>query len=289
MNKTNRAAAWLSLCMAVFGTISIFVKGIDLPASEIALYRAAIACVVLFGYLTLSGRLGQLRTLGRDLPLLFASGAALGFNWIFLFTAYRYTTVALSTLAYYFSPTLVVLGSVALFREKLTARQILCFLGSTAGLVLIVGVRGGGSRDLTGLAFGLLAAVLYAAVVLCNKKTARVDGVVRTWVQLLAAALVITPYVAMTGGFHIGGLDPTEWGNLLVIGALFTGVLYAVYFSAVGRLPGQQAAILSYIDPAVSVLVSVFWLREPITAVQILGGALILAFAMANELGRRTK
>ena len=73
MNKTNRAAAWLSLCMAVFGTISIFVKGIGLPASEIALYRAAIACVVLFGYLTLSGRLGQLRTLSRDLPLLFAS------------------------------------------------------------------------------------------------------------------------------------------------------------------------------------------------------------------------
>ena len=168
MKKTNHAAAWLILCMAVFGTISIFVKGIDLPASEIALYRAAIACVVLFGYLILSGRLGQFRLLGRDLPLLFLSGAAMGFNWIFLFTAYRYTTVALSTLAYYFSPTLVVLGSVALFREKLTLRQILCFLGSTAGLVLIVGVRGGGSRDLTGLAFGLLAAVLYASVVLCN-------------------------------------------------------------------------------------------------------------------------
>ena len=289
MNKTNRAAVWLSLCMAVFGTISIFVKGIDLPASEIALYRAGIACIVLFGYLAFSGRLEQLKTLGRALPLLALSGAAMGFNWIFLFTAYRYTTVALSTLAYYFSPTLVVLGSVALFREKLSLRQILCFLGSTAGLVLIVGLRGGGSRDLTGLLFGLMAAVLYAAVILCNKKTAHVDGVVRTWVQLLAAALVITPYVAVTGGFHIASLNAVGWANLLVIGAGFTGILYAVYFSAVGRLPGQQAAILSYIDPAVSVLVSVFWLREPITALQILGGVLILAFAMANELGRQKK
>ncbi len=289
MKKTNRAALSLSFCMAVFGTISIFVKGIDLPASEIALYRAAIACVVLLGYLAVTRRLGQLRTLRRVLPLLFASGAAMGFNWIFLFTAYRYTTVALSTLAYYFSPTLVVLGSLALFREKLTLRQILCFAGSTAGLVLIVGVRGGGSRALPGLAFGLLAAVLYAAVVLCNKRTGDVDGAVRTWVQLAAAALVITPYVATTGGFHLAALDAVGWANLLVIGAGFTGVLYALYFTAVSRLPGQQAAVLSYIDPAVSVLVSVFWLHEPITALQVLGGVLILAFALANELGRRRK
>ena len=286
MKTTSRAALWLCFCMAVFGTISIFVKGIDLPASEIALYRAAIACAVLLCYLLLSGRLAQLRALGRALPLLFLSGAAMGFNWIFLFTAYRYTTVALSTLAYYFSPTLVVLGAVALFRERLTLRQILCFIGATAGLVLIVGPRGGASRDLTGIAFGLLAAVLYACVILCNKKTAHVDGVVRTWVQLLAAAIVIAPYVALTGGFHIGGMNAAGWANLLVIGAGFTGILYAVYFSAVGRLPGQQAAILSYIDPAVSVLVSVFWLREPITALQILGGVLILAFALLNELGR---
>ncbi len=288
MKRINRAALSLSLCMAVFGTISIFVKGIDLPASEIALYRAAIACAVLLGYLALSGRLARLRRLGRDLPLLFVSGAAMGFNWIFLFTAYRYTTVALSTLAYYFSPTLLVLGSVVLLREQLTVRQIACFVGSTAGLVLIVGARGGGSRDLTGRCFGLLAAVLYAGVILCNKKTAHVDGVVRTWVQLLAAVIVIAPYVAMTGGFHIGALNASGWANLLVIGAGFTGILYAVYFSSVARLPGQQAAVLSYLDPAVSVLVSVFWLREPITAVQILGGVLILAFAMANELGRRT-
>ncbi len=288
MTETRRARLGMIACMAVFGTISIFVKGIDLPASEISLYRAVLACIVLLGYLAVTKRLPELKTLRRSFALLFFSGAAMGFNWLFLFTAYRYTTVALSTLAYYFSPTLVVAGSVLLFRERLTVRQILCFLGATAGLVLIVGVRGGGSRDLTGLMFGLLAAVLYTIVVLCNKKAGDVDGILRTWVQLLAAAIVGAPYVALTGGFHLRSLNAVGWANLLVIGVLFTGVLYTVYFSAIARLPGQQAAILSYIDPAVSVLVSVFWLHEPITAVQLLGGAMILAFAMANELGRRT-
>ena len=283
----TRARIRLILCMVCFGTISIFVKGINLSPTEIALYRAAIACAVLLVYLIATGRLKHLRMRPGTLVLLFLSGAAMGFNWIFLFTAYRYTTVALSTLAYYFSPTLVVLFSLILFREPLSLRQVLCFLGSTAGLVLILGLRGGGSSDGTGLLFGLLAALLYTVVVLCNKKAGEIDGVTRTWVQLAAATAVLIPYVALTGGFHLGTLDLTGWGNLLVIGLGFTGLLYTIYFSAISVLPGQQAAILSYLDPAVSVLVSVFFLREPITAVQLLGGAMILLFAMCNELGAR--
>ena len=282
-----RARIQLIVCMVCFGTISLFVKGIALSPTEIALYRAAIACGVLLIYLLATGRLKNLRMGPGTFALLFLSGAAMGFNWIFLFTAYRYTTVALSTLAYYFSPSLVVIFSLILFREPLSLRQILCFLGSTAGLVLIVGLRGGGSSDGTGLLFGLLAALLYTVVVLCNKRAGAVDGVTRTWVQLAAATAVLVPYVALTGGFHIGSLDLTGWGNLLVIGVGFTGLLYTVYFSAISVLPGQHAAVLSYLDPAVAVLVSVFFLREPITALQLLGGAMILLFAMCNELGAR--
>ena len=283
----TRARLKLIACMVCFGTISIFVKGIALSPTEIGLYRAAIACAVLLVYLLATGRLKNLRMRAGALALLFLSGAAMGFNWIFLFTAYRYTTVALSTLAYYFSPTLVIIFSLLLFREPLSLRQILCFLGSTAGLVLILGLRGGGGSDLTGLLFGLLAALLYTVVVLCNKKSGDIDAISRTWVQLASATAVLLPYVALTGGFHIGGLDPRGWANLLVIGAGFTGILYTLYFSAISTLSGQQAAILSYIDPAVSVLVSVFFLREPITAVQLLGGAMILVFAMLNELGAK--
>ena len=283
----TRARLKLIACMVCFGTISIFVKGIDLSPTEIGLYRAAIACAVLLVYLLATGRLKNLRMRAGALALLFLSGAAMGFNWIFLFTAYRYTTVALSTLAYYFSPTLVIIFSLILFREPLSLRQILCFLGSTAGLVLILGLRGGGGSDLTGLLFGLLAALLYTVVVLCNKKSGDIDAISRTWVQLASATAVLLPYVALTGGFHIGGLDLRGWANLLVIGAGFTGILYTLYFSAISTLSGQQAAILSYIDPAVSVLVSVFFLREPITAVQLLGGAMILVFAMLNELGAK--
>ncbi len=285
--RAVRARWQMILSMAVFGTISIFVKGIALPAAEISLYRAVIACIVLLFYLLCTGRLRQLAAIKGKLLPLFVSGAALGFNWIFLFTAYRYTTVAMATLAYYFAPTLVLLGSVIFFRERLTARQIFCFLASTACLLLILGVERGGSP--TGLLFGLAAATQYAVLVLLNKKVGGIDGITRTWVQFASAAVMLTVYVALTGGFHLAALDLRGWENLLILGVVYTGIIYVLYFSSLPKLRGQQAALLSYIDPAVSVLVSVFFLQERSQPMQLLGGILILVFAVLNELPERKR
>lgn len=282
--SSGKARIMFVIAAISFGTISIFVKRIPLSSSEISLYRAVIACVILAGYLLATGKMKMIRTLEKKLILLFASGAAIGFNWILLFTAYNYTTVALSTLAYYFAPTLIIIGSVTLFRERLTVKQIVCFLASTAGLVLIIGVSGGGSSDLAGLFFGLGAALLYAIVVLLNKKIGDVDGLIRTWVQFASAVIVLIPYVALTGKFHLSQLDGTSWIYLLILGVVHTGIMYVFYFTSLSHLDGQQAAILSYLDPAVSVLVSVFFFHEPITGLQLLGGAMILFFALINEV-----
>ena len=56
-----------------------------------------------------------------------------------------------------------------------------------------------------------------------------------------------------------------------------------MYFSALKELKGQEAAILSYIDPLVAVFMSVFILGESIKWLQLLGGALILGFTLWNE------
>ena len=145
-----------------------------------------------------------------------------------------------------------------------------CFIASTVGLVLLIGVSGGGSSDVIGILYGLGAALLYGTVVLLNKKTSEIDGIVRTWLQFVAAAVVLTPYVALTEGFHLVGLDSLSMLNMLLIGIVHTSIMYVLYFTALGYLKGQQAAILSYIDPAVSVLISLFVLLEPVTGAQLL-------------------
>ena len=278
------------LSMAVFGTLGPFVRGIPVSSGELALYRAVLAALLIGLFLAVTGQKIPFGKIRREVPLLLASGMAMGINWILLFEAYKYTTVSVATLSYYFAPVIVTLVSPLLFREKLTGKQILCFSMSTLGLVMITGIGElGGGNHLVGILFGLGAAVFYAAVVLLNKFIKNVAGIHRTFLQFLAAILILIPYVALTGGVTLGGVTASGWVNLLVVGLVHTGVTYCMYFSSLKELPGQKAAILSYIDPLVAVVVSVLVLKESMTLWQLAGGVLILGFTLWNEIGPRRK
>ena len=271
--------------MALYGTLSLFIRHIPLESSLTALCRAVIALISLLAMQAARGRLPRLGGMGGDLARLFLSGAAMGFNWIFLFEAYRYTTVSVATLSYYFAPVLVMALSPVLFGERLTKKQMLCFAGSTVGLILVVNAGGfEGGTHLKGVAFGLAAAALYASVILMNKRITRVSGIDRTIMQFAAAALVLLPYALSTTGLRFDGMTSLGWACLLCVGVAHSGLAYVLYFSALRSLPGQEAAILSYIDPLVAVAISMTVLGEPVTAPQMVGGAMILAFTLANEL-----
>ena len=262
--------------MAAFGTIAVFVRNIGLPSGEVALYRAVIAALALFLWQLCTRQTVRWQDVKKELPM--------SVNWILLFEAYKYTTVAMATLSYYFAPVIVTVASTVLFREGLTAKQISCFVMSTLGLVMVIGVSGGGgSHDLLGILLGLGVAVFYAAVVLINKGIRRVSGLNRTFMQFLAAILVMTPYISMTGGSHLAGLDMTGAVNLMVVGVFHTGICYCMYFSSLRYLKGQEASILSYIDPVVAVILSVAVLHEPVSPLQAAGGFMILGFTVLNE------
>lgn len=286
MNHPRFARLQLVLSMAIFGTLAPFVRNIALSSGELALYRAVLAAVMIGIFFLITGQKISLKSLGRDLPLLLFSGAAMGINWILLFEAYKYTTVAISTLSYYFAPVIVTVLCPFLFKEKLSKKQILCFLMSTLGLSLVIGITnlGSGGNDALGVAFGLGAAVLYATVILLNKFIKGITGIHRTFLQFLAAIAVLTPYVLFTGGIRLNVLDGIGWLFLLIVGLIHTGLSYCLYFSSLKELPGQEAAILSYIDPLVAVIIGVLVLGEGLSWQQLIGGGLILGFTLWNEL-----
>ena len=284
MKREGIARLWMIAAMFVFGTLAPFVRNIPVGSGELALYRAVLAAVLVGGFLLITKQRLSLGSIKKELLLLLFSGAAMGVNWILLFEAYKYTTVSVATLSYYFAPVIVMIVCPLLFGEKLGGKQMVCFVMSTAGLVLITGTAGGGAQDLLGIAFGLGAALLYAAVMLLNKFIKGVTGLHRTFIQFLAAIVVLLPYVALGSGFSLTGLDGIGWGALLVVGLVHTGITYCMYFSALKELPGQKVAILSYIDPLVAVLVSVIWLNESMSLSQMIGGAMILGFTLWGEL-----
>lgn len=291
MKRLQNPRVMLVISMAMFGTLGPFVRAIRVSSGELALYRAILAAALIGAYLLVTKQKIPFRAVKGDLPLLLLSGVAMGFNWILLFQAYQYTTVSVATLSYYFAPVIVTLACPVLFREKMSAKRWVCFLMSTLGIVLITGLGDltAGSSHLVGILFGLGAACLYASVILINKFIQNVEGIHRTLLQFIAAILVLIPYAGFTGGVTLARLDLTGWICLLIVGFVHTGVTYCLYFSSLKELPGQEAAILSYIDPLVAVLVSVSVLGERMTVSQVIGGVLILGFTLWNEIAPEKK
>ena len=286
MLKKMNSRAMMSISMAIFGTLGLFTRNISVSSGELALYRAILAAALILVFFVITRQKIDLRSIKKEIPLLLLSGMSMGINWILLFQAYRYTTISVATLSYYFAPVIVTIVCPFLFHEKLTRKQIICFVMSTIGLVMITGIGelGKGGTDFIGILFGLGAAVFYATVILLNKFIKNVEGIHRTFLQFIAAIIILIPYVAVTGGVTLDTLDGPGWVCLLLVGLIHTGVTYCLYFSSLKELPGQKAAILSYIDPLVAVLVSVVLLGEKMTLLQAVGGMLILGFTLWNEI-----
>ncbi len=290
MEKVMSPRTMLIASMAIFGTLGPFVRNIWVSSGELALYRAVMAAGLIGVFLLVTKQKIPFDKIKKEIPLLLASGVAMGINWILLFEAYKHTTISVATLSYYFAPVIVTVVCPILFKEKLTGKQIVCFIMSTLGIVMITGIGDMGSgSNIIGILFGLGAAVFYATVILLNKFIKNVEGIHRTFMQFLSAVVTLIPYVMLTSGVTLGGMDSVGWINLLIVGLIHTGVTYCMYFSSLKELPGQKVAILSYIDPLVAVLISVTILGETMTLWQIIGGILILGFTLWNEISPKAK
>ena len=271
--------------MLIFGTIGVFRRYIPLPSAFLAFARGILGGLFLLAFIKARKKGAGTKLPPGILARLAATGAMIGVNWILLFEAYSHTTVAVATLCYYMEPTIVMLLSPLLFQERLTGKKALCAAVSVLGMALVSGVIGGGqSGGIRGVLLGLGAAVLYAAVVIMNKKTPGIDAYRKTTVQLLSAGLVMVPYLLLTNGFSGEGFSLSAVLLLLAVGVVHTGVAYVLYFGSMEGLRVQSIAVLSYIDPVSALLFSALLLREPLSALNLIGAVMIIGSAMVSEV-----
>ena len=287
MKEQKSAFISLSSAMLIFGSIGIFVRHIPLPSAMIAQVRAVVGSVFLLVTMLISRKKLDWKGMRRNLLLLLFSGSAIGFNWILLFESYRYTSVAVSTLCYYMAPIIVVMLSPLVLREKLTAKKLFCVAAALIGIVFVSGVLSSGtvgSEDITGMLFGLGAAVLYAAAMLLNKKMNSIGAMDRTVLQLGISALVLLPYNTLCPVTEQFSLDAAAVALLLLVGVVHTGLAYYLYFGSIAHLKMQTVAIISYLDPVFAVILSVLLLKEPLSGLELFGAVLILGAAAFSEL-----
>ncbi len=285
MNKLK-----LSLSMLIFGTIGIFVKYIPLTSSTIAMARGYMGAAFLLFVMLLLGKRVSISAIKKNALALVLSGAAIGINWIFLFEAYNYTSIAVATLCYYMEPVLLIILTPFVLKQKLSVKKILCVPIALVGMVLVSGVLSAKQEvSLVGVALGLAAAVFYTSVVLTNRFLKDISAYDSTLVQLFVAAVVITPYNLIVGMQPTGNVDIKAVIMLLVVGFLHTGLTYYLYFSSMNNLPSETVAIYSYIDPAFAILLSVFLLDEGMTPESVVGAVMILGACIVSEIEFKKK
>lgn len=278
------------LAMTIFGTIGLFVKFIELPSTVIALSRGVLGTLFLLLVLKLLKKHIDTATVKANIKHLVIAGIALGFNWIFLFEAYRLTSVATATLAYYMAPIILILLSPVLLHERVPLTKWICVICALFGMSLISGVwEDSDNLAIDGILMGLIAACFYACIVINNKFLKGLDAYDSSIVQLAVAAIVLLPYVLFTVDFSVLKPNTTTIGLTIAVGILHTGVAYWLYFSALPKLEAARIAIFSYIDPAIAILLSVFVLMEPMTTAGVIGAVLILGAALASEFARKNK
>lgn len=223
----------------------------------------------------------------KTLWILILTGAMIAMDWILLFEAYRYTSVPVATLCYYMQPTILILLSPLVFRERLTGKKLFCAVLSALGMLFVSGAleNGGiGIGDLLGIACGLASAALYAIIIMINKKLRIQDAFVQTIIQLTAAAVTVLPYLLLTEDFSQIRLSTAAILLVLLLGIFHTGITYVAYFQSLNGLNAQSIAVLSYLDPLVAVILSAIFLQEQLSLPGIVGMILMIGSALFCEL-----
>lgn len=285
--NSKKSYIMFTASMVIVGTVGVFRRMIPLSSAFLAFSRGLIGAAVLAVLLIVRKKSLHEKLPRQKLCLLMLNGVALGINWMLLFEAFNYTTVATATLCYYLQPTIVLLLSPGVFRERLTAKKLVCACAALVGMAFVSGV---GSNDglygteLKGILLAVGAACFYAVVVMLGKKIDGIDAYRKTMVQLFFAAITMVPYLLLTENFSQFSVDPKVFALVLLVGVVHTGLVYALYFGSMAGLRAQSISILSYIDPVVALFASALLLHEALSTQSIIGAVLIIASALFSEI-----
>ena len=268
--------------LILFGSNGVLAVHIALPSAPIVFLRTLIGSTFL-GLLLLIGRKSPKLGSARDTLFVTLSGIAMGLSWIFLYEAYRIVGVGISSIQYYCAPVIVMALTPVLFHERLTSRIVVSFSIVLAGALLI-----NGSVDTEGvLGWGMfcgwMSALCHAAMVIFSKKADKVDGLASSFAQLADSFLVVAVFLIITGGLPFD-VETSSWPWIIALGVVNTGLGCYLYFSSFEGLSAQSVAVLGYLEPLSAVACSALFLGEAMSAIQLVGSALIIAGAALGTL-----
>lgn len=289
-SNSKSSIIMLLVSVLIFGSIGVFKRMMGIPSGFTAMCRGLAGSAFICVWIRLRG--GRLRGyFDRRTALLgAASGALIGINWLFLFEAFDYTSVPVATLFNHTEPVFVFFLAAIFLGESFTLRKTICTVVAFAGMILLSGVIETGfsdARELRGVIYGLISGLLYAGVIILNKKLSGVDAYRRTALQLAVAGLTVIPYVLAKGELEMLPSEPVPYLLLAFVCIVHTGFAYCMHFGGMNGVDAYTVGLITYIDPITALILSALILDERLTLIGMAGAVLILGATLASEIRPR--
>lgn len=275
--------------LLLFGLNGVIAEQINLPSYMIVFLRTLIGSAFLIAVFLISRQRLNLKDIPKkQLLFLILSGVSMGMSWIVLYEAYQRTGVGIASIAYYCGPIIVMLLTPFIFRQKTTAKQIVCFAVVIVGIFMTNLSDISTNADTFGLICGLLSAVFHALMVIFTVKAPDITGNKNSMIQLTVSFLTVAIFTIFSQKIVLPDSIP-QWGWIVFLGIVNTGIGCYLYFSSISGLSVQSVSIIGYLEPLSSVVFAVILLGEPITVLQFLGVAMILVGAIVSEISFKKK
>lgn len=278
MTDNRRGALEMALAMTISGTIGWFVLMAGRPPLDVVFWRCVFGALALGLYCLATGAF-RVRMSWRQAALAVFGGVAIVVNWLMLFAAYRHASVAVATAVYNVQPFIVLAFGALMFGERITLAKVGWIALAFVGVVLIVMEKPSASyvgADFgLGIALTLAASVGWAIATITTKKLAGVPPQKIAFIHVVTGIVILAPFAELST-LPSGAMS---WSMLVALGFLHTGIMYALMYSAVQKLPTYLQGALTFINPVVAVLTDVFALGHVLHPSQIAGIAVILTAA----------
>lgn len=282
--------AAVAAASVLFGFLPVWCKqvlnnGVD--SQTLVLIRYGFACVLLAVLLPIFGISYSITKKQLVAFLLFGlfSGGVTSF---FLSLSYTYMHAGIATMFHFSYPIFVALLMSVFFKERLSWKIILAAVLAALGMVLMADIKGNFSP--TGIAFALISGLTLAIYIIATKKSA--FSTLPPMKIVFYACLVSTVFLAVKqvvgGDIHLPSTG-ADWGRMVMIALLCTVAAHSLLAYGVQKLGATTGALISMIEPLVSVVAGAFIIDEVPSGPAAVGCVLVCAALVIVILNGRKK
>jgi drug/metabolite transporter (DMT)-like permease len=266
---------YILVSASAFGALAIFARvayaaGVDVMT--LLFLRFGLAALV---FLAIAMVRRHALPRGRELAIVVAMGAIgyAGQSFCY-FSALRYISPGLVALLLYSYPAIVTILAVVFLRERLRISKVVALALALAGLAITIGPVG--DLKVAGIALAIGAALIYSVYILVGTRVlARVTPMQVSTVVCAAAAAVFGAFVAAQGAAWPHSVS--GWAAVAAVALVSTVVPILCFFAGLARIGAVNAAMLSTLEPVVTIALAWIVFGEAMTTLGLVGGAMILA------------